>query len=234
MPEDRRQMVLATIAAVAVLVAGGLAYRVVEPRWRGTGQKVIRLPVPLGDFPTEIAGWTGQDMQIPQTTEQYMRQNFADDFLSRRYLNKDKGMLVDLYAVYCASRPAGILGHRPGVCYPAHGWIHDQTLNTEVVTSSGRRIPCLLHRFHMPLPNYQEVVVLSFYVVNGQITTHEQAFTGLIDRGPNIDGDPARYVAQVQVSSGFESAVRQAAADMVDSLLGYLPDASGQVKAAGR
>ncbi|MDH7599262.1 MAG: EpsI family protein [Sedimentisphaerales bacterium] len=228
--EDTRQTILATIAAILVLVAGGLAYRRLAPAWKGTGQQVIRLPVPLSSLPAELSGWSGQDVNIPQITQEYMRQNFADEFISRRYINRQKGMVVDLYTVYCASRPAEILGHRPGVCYPAHGWIHDRTDPIEVVTASGRRIPCQLHRFHTPLPNYQEIVVLSFYVVNGQLTTHEQSFTGLIDRGPNIDGDPARYVAQVQISSGLESAVRQAAADLMDAILGLLPDKYGQVK----
>lgn len=226
------QSMLALCGAVAVLIAGGIAYRSVHRRWRGTGDRPISLPVPLSKLPYEIAGWVGKDVQIPQTTQQYMRQHFADDYISRRYA-KDNGLMVaDLYTVYCTSRPAGILGHRPGVCYPANGWIHDQTDNLELVTSSGRRITCLLQRFHRSVPDYQQITVLSFYVVNGQITTHEQAFSGMLDRAPNIAGDPARYVAQVQISSLLESSVRRAASELVDAILEILPDRYGWVSAA--
>lgn len=231
-PADRAQSILALCGAVVVLIAGGIAYRSVHHRWLGTGDRPISLPVPLSELPYEISGWVGKDVEIPQTTQQYMRQNFADDFISRRYAKDNGQMVADLYTVYCASRPAGILGHRPGVCYPANGWVHDQTDSAELVTSSGRRITYLLHRFHRSVPDYQQIVVLSFYIVNGQITSHEQAFSGMLDRAPNIAGDPARYVAQVQISSLLESSVRQAACDLVDAILEILPDRYGNVRAS--
>jgi len=134
--------------------------------------------------------------------------------------------------VYCASRPSGLLGHKPSICFPAHGWIRDEVTATEVLSRAGRPVKCLLHRFHKPAPAHEQVFVLSFYVVNGQITLSEREFSGLFDRRPNVAGDPARYVAQVQISSFMEHAARTAAADLADTILAHLPDPNSVVEAA--
>jgi hypothetical protein len=223
---------LSWILAVVLLVASGVVYRIYAPRWKGTGQRTIKLPVPLGQFPLTVGHWAGRPMPIEATTQEYMRQNFADDFFSHHYTHEAARAWADVYVVYCASRPAGILGHRPGVCYPAHGWITDSTDTTEFTSLLGMKIPCLIQRFHKPVPNYQEAIALSFYVVNGQVVINEKAFSGLMGRNPNISGDPAKYVAQVQISSVFEDSIRRAAADMADVILDFLPDKNGVVKAA--
>lgn len=221
------------LLAVVILVAGGIAYRALAPRWRGKGQGTIKLPVPLAEIPLTVGDWVGTETEIQATTQEYMRKNFADDYTSRHYVNATAGVRADLYVVYCASRPAGILGHRPGVCYPAHGWIPDSVEKTEFESALGSKVPCLIQRFHKPVPNYQEVVTLSLYVVNGQMVTDERSFSGMMGRSPNISGDPARYVAQIQISASYENSVRRAAADMVDMVLEYLPDKDGVVEAVG-
>ncbi len=91
---------------------------------------------------------------------------------------------------------------------------------------------CLSHKFHKAPPEYREVFVLSFYVLNGQITLRERDFSGILDRTPNISGNPARYVAQVQISSVSEPWATLAAQDLVDTILTFLPDRDGRVKAA--
>jgi hypothetical protein len=90
---------------------------------------------------------------------------------------------------------------------------------------------CLIHRFHKPAPAYDQTVVLNFYILNGQITADEKDFSGVLGRRPNISGDPARYVAQVQISSVLENSIRTAAADMTDLILDFLPDKNGIVRA---
>jgi len=72
---------------------------------------------------------------------------------------------------------------------------------------------------------------LNFYILNGQITANENDFSGLLGRRPNIAGDPARYVAQVQISSVLESSIRTMAEDVTDLVLDRLPDENGKVRA---
>ncbi len=74
-------------------------------------------------------------------------------------------------------------------------------------------------------------VVLNFYILNGQLTADENDFSGPLGRRPNIAGDPARYVAQVQISSVLENSIRTIAKDVTDLVLDYLPNESGKVRA---
>jgi len=223
---------LVWVLAVLLLVSAGITYRAFASRLKFVYSTPIRLPVPLSAFPMKIGNWVGTDLTIRSTTREYMEKNFADDFFSRRYVNTTANAWADVYVVYCSSRPGGILGHQPRVCYPAHGWLHDSTEPSQFTSRIGQRVRCLIHRFHKPAPVYEQTVVLNFYVLNGQITTEEKDFSGFLGRRPNIAGDPARYVAQVQISSVLENSIRTAAKDMTDLILDFLPDSNGRVRAA--
>ena len=221
----------AWILAVLLLISGGGAYRVSGHKLKLIGEKPTALPVPLSDFPIQFGNWVGSEMPIPATTKEYMERNFADDFFSRRYINSADKIWVDVYVVYCSTKPGGMLGHRPGVCYPANGWLQETTETSQFTSQKGRQIECLVHRFRQPAPALNEVVVLNFYVRNGQITINESDFEGLLGRKFNITRDPSRYVAQVQISSVLESSVRKAAQDVVDLVLDFLPGENGKVRA---
>jgi hypothetical protein len=194
-------------------------------------KKPIKLPVPLSDFPLQIGSWSGKNLDIPSTTLEYMREHFADDYVSRRYTNSVTNDIADVYIVYCSSRPGGIVGHRPRRCYGGFGWIHDSTQTEQFTSQRGRQITCLIHRFHTPAPMNNQKVVMNFYILNGRLTANERDFSGLFGRRLNIAGDLARYVAQVQISSVSENPVRLMAKDTVELILDYLPDQDGNVRA---
>lgn len=218
------------ILAVLLLIFAGITYRVLASGLKRIVDTPIELPVSISAFPAHIGSWAGSDLPIPSIAKEYMEENFADDYLSRRYVDSATKAWADVYIVYCSSRPGGILGHRPRVCYPGYGWIHDGTESMQFVSRAGRQIPCLIHRFHKTSPMHQQTVVLNFYILNGQITADENDFAGPLGRRPNIAGDPARYVAQVQISSVLENFVRTIAKDVTDLVLDYLPDPNGKVR----
>jgi EpsI family protein len=186
----------------------------------------VALPVPLGKFPFEIGNWIGKDVPL---SESILRVAQNDDYLNRSYTEESTGASVMLYVAYTA-RPRTMLGHRPQVCYPGSGWVHVGTERSQI-TAGSLTIPCLVHRFHRPEGDRREIVVLNYYVVNGKMTNDESVFSGVGWRTPNIQGDPARYVAQVQVSSNTEAPARKAAAEFADYVLGFLPDEQGKVRA---
>ncbi len=213
--------------AVVLLLGAGVVYRTALTRL--DAPVPVNPPVSLAEIPTTVEGWTSETLAIPSITDEYMRSNFADDYISRRYVNEDQRMWADAYVVYCSSRPAGMLGHRPEVCFPAHGWIHDETSQSEFQTHLGRRMPVLVHRFHKQSPDYGRVVILNFYVLNGEVTLREGDFSGFFGRRPNVSSNPARYVAQIQISSSSEHAARALVASLTDSILAILPDQNGRV-----
>jgi len=219
---------LVWLVAVLLLVSAGLAYRSLASRLDLVAGS-ITLPVSLDAYPKRIEQWVGEDVPIPLDIQQVAGN---DAFVNRLYKNRTSNEWVNVYISY-TSHPRTMLGHRPRVCYVGGGWIHDGTESDQFTPRTGRKVSCLIHRFHRPAPDYEETVVLNFYIVNGRLTSDERVFSGVGFRTPNIDGDPARYVAQVQISSAFENSVREAAQDMVELILEFLPDENGQVRAVG-
>jgi len=213
--------------AVLLLMAAGITYRLFASHLNLAVKTPIELPVALSAFPKQIGPWAGKDVPLPENIQR-VAQN--DDFLNRLYTNSSTNGWANVYIAYSA-RPRTMVGHRPENCYVGGGWIHDSTEPSEVISSAGREIPCLIHRFHTPSPYYEERLVLNFYISNGRLTTDESFFTGIGWRTPNIGGDPARYVAQVQISSVLENSTRTAAKDMTDLILEFLPDENGEVRA---
>lgn len=216
------------IVAVILLIISGAGYRVLASRVKLVVETPINLPVPLSAFPIKIGSWTGRDIPLSANVQ---RVAGNDDFINRLYVNKSDNQWANIYIAY-SSRPRTMLGHRPEVCYVGGGWIHDSTQQSQFVSAEGRAVPCLIHRFHKPAPEAAEIIVLNFYILNGQITNDESGFTGVGWRTPNIAGNPARYVAQIQISSVLESSVRLVAKDITDVVLELLPDSNGKVKAS--
>jgi hypothetical protein len=92
----------------------------------------------------------------------------------------------------------------------------------------GRKIEYLLHYFYKAPPDYDRTTVVSFYVVSGKVTSSESDFSGPLGRRPNIDKDPSRYVAQVQISSTVQESIEAALDAMVDDILEFLPGTGGE------
>ena len=70
---------------------------------------------------------------------------------------------------------------------------------------------------------HEEVFVLNYYVVNGQLTHDHTVFSGLSWRRPKqIEGRLA-YVAQVQISAASEQTVRLLGAQASDLIMTFMP-----------
>ncbi len=209
------------VISVFLLIFSGIGYRVFAHRFHEFLDAPIAFSQPLSSFPMIVGDWEGSDWPIPTATEEYMKERFADAYVNRVYTNKITNEWVNAYVVFCGAQPSRILGHKPERCYPGSGWVHDETKPSSLLLSNNRTISCLMHRFHNSA--LEEIFVLNFYILNGQITIEESGFSSILGRRPNISGDPARYVVQVQISSVLESSVREAAAEMTGLILDFFP-----------
>jgi hypothetical protein len=216
------------LLAIIALLLTGVGYRVAASRLALAIHTPIILPVPLSSFPVEVDGWVSKDVPVPKYIQQAANN---DDFLYRLFIRKPTGWWVTVYVAY-SGRPRTMLGHRPQVCYVANGWVHESSVESQFLSSRGRPIPCSIHRFYKPGLSDEEIVVLNFYILSGQITRSESGFAGLKWRTPNISGDPAHYIAQVQISSVLENMVRAAAKDVTELILDFFPDKNGKIRAA--
>ena len=219
----------AWILGFLLLLCGGITYRIVASRLKLVVGTPIILPMPLDTLPRQVEHWVSEDVPIPANIQ---RVAGNDAFVNRLYTNKVSKQWANVYLAYTA-HPRTMLGHRPQVCYVAAGWVHDRTEQSTVISDKSREIPCLIHYFHRYAPDREETAVLSFYIVNGQLTCDESVFSGVGWRTPNISGDPAHYVAQVQISSALENSARAAAERIAEPVLDLLPDQNGRVRAAG-
>jgi len=213
-------MAMSWVLTVVLLICSGIAHRLAASRLNAVVGTPVSLPVPLSQFPFELANWTGRDIPVSATV---LKVAGNDDYFLRSYTNTATGQRANVYVGYSA-RPRTMRGHRPAICYPNAGWVWDSTALRTVLLNSGRQITSLVHRFHRPAPRTAETVVLNFYILNGRVTADEGGFSGLGWRTPNIDGDPARYVSQVQISSVMESSVLAATRDLADSILRFFPE----------
>jgi hypothetical protein len=212
---------------IGIMILFGSTYRAASSRLEKLTENRLNLPVALKDFPETINSWTGKDMKL---SESVLKTAGNDDYVNRVYLNADASNWINLYIAYSA-RPRTMLGHRPDVCYVASGWVKDSTEKSSFTTAGGKVLPCLIHRFYKPNGNRDELVVLNFYIVNGITSNDEELFSGLQWRTPNIEGNIARYVAQVQISAVLENTVRTAGAEFTERILEWLPDKRGKVSA---
>jgi hypothetical protein len=217
------------LASCLVLLICGASYRVAMGRFRPLMTERINLPVPLSDFPLSIGGWTGEEKPLTADIERIAGN---DDYLSRLYRNASTGEWASLYVAYSA-RPRTMVGHQPQVCYRNAGWIGDGFASGEVPLDGGGALPCLIHRFHRGGDSALEIVVLNYYVLNGVGTNDEASFAGVGWRLPNINGNPAWYVAQIQISSNSEASVRRLAEVTGSQILNRLPDKAGRLNISG-
>jgi hypothetical protein len=214
-------------AAFLLLIGSGFSYRSIAAKLHMISSTPVALPIPLSQFPKFIGTWEGKDIPLSPVIQ---RVAGNDDFVNRRYRNTAESAWANVYIAYTA-RPRTMRGHRPQACYPAAGWMLNHTETIQVTSSSGRDVACLMHQFSKSATVSNSVIVVNYYVVNGEITCDESVFSGVAWRSPNIKGNPARYVAQIQISSNLESYVRLAAKEMAELTLAYLPDENGIVKA---
>ncbi len=118
------------VAGLALLL-GGVGYRVTSAAVAAELAATIRLPQPLATLPLTIGVWEGEDVPIRESTQKIA---MNDDFVNRRYRNRETGQAVSLYIGYTA-RPRTMLRHRPTVCYPSAGWSHLGTRTVELPLS---------------------------------------------------------------------------------------------------
>ena len=214
-----RSVILAWGAGLLCLFIFGLGYRYVAFGIFQMTREPAKLPVPLSQFPIQAGPWEGSEVPLSETVQKIAGN---DDYLNRQYRNLQTMQAVNLYVAF-TGQPRLMKDHEPQNCYRGAGWYPDGIEEREIKGDSGRSVRCLIHRFRRIIPVEEEIVVLHFYIVNGQISVSEQSFSGLNWRSP-FSKSSARYVAQVQISGSMENAVLAAGQAFIDRILSFFPD----------
>jgi EpsI family protein len=225
MSTDKRNTLLAAALAVVVLVAGGLAYRILADRLGRVGDHVALPPGTLAHLPLSLGEWTGREVPLDAAI---IKATATDDHVNRVYARSPTGQAVGLYVAY-GVRARDLMPHRPEVCYPGGGWTLDNSEPLELPLASGAKLPCRIYRFSRGTLNHEAITVLNYYLVDGQYAPDVSLLRSKAWQGSGS----LQYMVQVQVTCSGQSpldpdapanAVRRFAALSAMPIRALLPD----------
>ncbi len=214
------------VLAAAILVISGAGYRKLAAHYARPSDSVAIPPGTLGGIPLEMGGWMGSDRSLD---ERVVNATDTDDHINRVY-QRFGTEAVALFVGYGVNL-RDLAPHRPEVCYPGAGWTHDDTRRITLDIVDARTLTCQIHRFRRGGLVTEKVVVLNYYIVDGQTCPDVSL---LRSRAWKRQGHAA-YSAQVQiVCSGemndekAEKLVRDFASDSSSIIQSVIADAVRQ------
>ena len=205
---NRQLVIIAAIAASLLILISGVSYRVLAARLESPVNTLTIPPAALERFPLRIGDWSGEDIPLDQTV---VRATDTDALINRRYSRQNGLESVSLYVAY-GVRARELLVHRPEVCYPGSGWTRTSRQSMELSLTDGVQLPCRILEFSRGTLNTAKVIVLNYYIVDGQYCGDVSLLRSKAWRGSGT----VRYSVQVQiVASVTNNMIAGSAARMV-------------------
>jgi len=177
---------------IAVIVASGFGYRTLADRYNRPSESVPIARGTLAKIPMTFDGWFGVDKPLD---EAIIRAIDTNDQVNREYRRRDGRAAVTLFVAY-GVRLRDLQPHRPEVCYPGAGWTLVDRLRPVLKTRQGASLPVQIHRFKRGGLAEERVVVLNYYIVDGEYCPD----VSLLRSNAWKLSLQANYSAQVQVT----------------------------------
>lgn len=187
----------AGLTAFVLLLIAGAGHRLLVRRIEASISQTLPPARPLATIPLEMGPWQGKDVPLGERVLSVA--NFDDQYINRQYVNRQGGRWVGLFVGY-VGRPRSRLGHRPDVCYAAHGWAQVGQEKIAVTGPAGPPIPGILYEFRSPKTVGTRMLVLATYLINGRYSNDPDDFTRYNARDPGLFGDRKTYLTRVQIS----------------------------------
>jgi len=204
---NRRPVFVAAIAASFLMLTFGIAYRVLAARLAAPVNTAVMSAAALEQLPLQIGGWAGQEVPLD---EAIVRATDTDAHISRRYFRHNNSENIFLYIAY-GVRARDLMPHRPEVCYTGAGWTLTDSSSMDLPLSDGMKLPCRALQFSRGTLNKKKVMVLNYYIVDGQYCRDVSLLRSKAWHGSGM----VRYVAQIQiVASDPSNLTTDAAAKM--------------------
>ena len=183
---------MAVAVGLVLLLGSGAGYRLLAARLAGLAGAVPLARGTLNRLPREIGDWVGTDVALD---ERIIEATDTDDHLNRTYTRRAGSGVVALYIAY-GVHFRDLMPHRPEVCYPGAGWLHEGTADASIPTAEGTEVPVQIHKFARGGLDPHFITVLNYYDVDGQFCPNVSL---LRSKGWRLKTQ-ARYMAQVQIS----------------------------------
>ena len=188
---NRRPVVRAALAASSLLFVFGLTYRLVAARVDSPVYSTPISPDTLARFPLRIGAWIGEEVPMDEAV---IRATGTDAHLNRRY-TRQGGLEAVTFYIASGVKARDLMPHRPEVCYTGAGWTFAERQAVALPLSNSRTLPCNIMQFSRGALNTQKVVVLDYYLVDGQYCADVSLLRWKAWRGSGT----VRYVAQIEV-----------------------------------
>lgn len=185
-----RPVIVAAATAIVMMFVFGLVYRTISARLNSSGIS----PIPSGTLdklPMQIGDWTGRDEPL---SEAVIEATDTDAHISRSY-SKDNAMEGVWLYIAAGRRARDLMPHRPEVCYIGAGWTRISSSPKDLLLDNGVTLPCSIFQFARGALTSQKVLVLDYYLVDGQFCRDISLLRSKIWRGSGI----VRYVVQIQI-----------------------------------
>ena len=194
---SHKSVIAATIAAGLVMLASGLSYRVLAARLAAPATTQSITAEDVARFPLRIGEWEGKEVSMD---EEIVRATDTDAHISRRYSRRNGTESVSLW-VACGVQARDLMPHRPEVCYTGNGWMRTNKQSVDLSLDDGTMLPCNQMEFSRGVLNMQKVLVLYYYLVDGQYSRDVSLLRSKAWRGSGTVG----YVAQVQIVANISA-----------------------------
>jgi len=193
---ENRVVIVAVVAAILML-AFGLGHRVLAARISAPVNTTPISSEVLDGLPMQFGDWTGQEAPVDDAIVQ---QTDTDAHLSRRYVRRNNGESVYLW-IASGVKARDLMPHRPEVCYTGSGWTVESHDVIEVPLQNEMQLSCNGYQFSRGSFNSEKVLVLYYYIVDGQYCHDVSLLRSKAWRGSGT----VDYVAQIQVVTAINS-----------------------------
>ncbi|UCF16329.1 MAG: EpsI family protein [Phycisphaerales bacterium] len=187
----RRPLLFAAITAGIVMFTTGIGYRVLAARLAAPVETISLSSEALARLPMQLGDWAGRESPLDDAV---VEATDTDAYVSRKYSRANGLDSVWFYIAY-GGRARDLMPHRPEVCYTGAGWTPIYRRSTELTLSDGMQLPCNVMQFSRGTLNKERVVVLDYYIVDGEYSHDVSLLRWKAWRGSGTVG----YVAQVQI-----------------------------------
>lgn len=188
---NRQPVIIAATVASIVMLAAGIGYRVLAAKLSAPVNTPTLSAAALERLPMQLGDWTGEDEPLD---EALVRATDTDAHVSRTYSRQNSMESVWLYIAY-GVRVRDLMPHRPEVCYAGAGWTLEDRSPAELALADEMKLPCNVLKFSRGVLNQQRVVVLDYYIVDGQYCHDVSLLRSKVWRGSGA----VDHVAQVQI-----------------------------------
>lgn len=197
---NRRSIIVTAIGASLLVLALGLAHRVLVARLSTPLSKTPIDSAALQRFPMQIGDWTGEDLPLYES-EAILDKINAEANINRRYSRDDGVESIWLFIAASGVTASTMVGHAPEVCNVLSGYSLVDQRFVELPIGNGTKLACRIVQFSRDaLLDCKKKTVLYYYMADGQFYDNRLQFRYRVLRSSNM----VNCVAQVQIAAQAE------------------------------